>query len=149
MSDLSRILRAKVDDVQNAISTKEREIESLRAKLEVLTELLSEHESRVEPEQPVVHPRSESQSNGQLFLGGRYTNMRLTNAVRDAIRQFPTGASVPEVRDFLLKNGFRPRGENFHNSVATALIRMVGKGLTKSDGPRPIYRVISVGHPTA
>lgn len=145
MSQVSQALEKKIARVEADLAIKERElddkvqeVESLRVKLNLWRELLTEEKPPqyrdlildAQPPFSAVQPPAE-----------KYASFGLSAAVRDSLRSFPHGATATQVRDYILKHGYKPTGEHIHNSVTTALIRLIGKGVEKIQPPgeRPKY----------
>src|SRR5688500_948964 len=130
MSDIGQKIHSKIQFLQSAVSRKELEIASLRSDLvslraqidilkEVATPVAETNEDRIIQDKPAVN------GSGHVATRPKYATMNLVPAARDALYHFPHGASIPEVRDYLLHNGFEPQGENFHNSLATTIKRFL------------------------
>ena len=108
------------------VRTKERELAGLKSKLQLIEELETESESL----------------NGEVATDGKYRDTKLTEAILDAIQTIAVSAGVgtPAIAQYLLSQGFRPKGKNFKISVGTTLKRLAGKQnkitTEKKDGDR-------------
>lgn len=113
-NDRLEILKAKYEQ---EIQAKERELETLKAKLVSLRAFASESEKLGDPES----------------ASDRYAGTGLTVSILDALyRLWPEGASdkrgatAREITDYIIANGYRPptMGQGFNISIAVTLQRL-------------------------
>jgi hypothetical protein len=92
------------------VRSKEKELDALKTKLQVIQELEAESEKLEVP----------------LIANGAYRGLGLTDAVLDAvgILGVGNGVSATGVVKHLLAQGFQPKGKNFTISVGTTLKRL-------------------------
>src|SRR5712691_7804724 len=95
------------------VRTKERELSELKSKLVIIQELEAESETL----------------NGSVVADGKYQNVKLTDAVLDAVQTVGVGAGVSasNVAKHLISQGFPPNGKNFLVTVGTTLRRLANK----------------------
>jgi hypothetical protein len=106
-----------------AVDYKLAEIDAIRRKISILDELSAEADTLNMPEMPVATPPKNADENGHAF-----SPSGLTDSVLGALTAFGTKHfTPPQMRDHLLKNGFKPKGKNFGVSVGTTLKRLAAK----------------------
>ncbi len=106
-NDRLEILKAKCEQ---EIQAKEREIQTLKAKLATLQTLAQEAEKLSNPE---AEP-------------DKYANMGMTESILDAVNHLESvsvhGATASQIRDYMIAHGFNPSEENPHNfSIAVSV----------------------------
>jgi hypothetical protein len=120
------------------IETKEAEISAIRQKLMLLDELKAEADNLSLISEPIgVVP------NGSAYAGHGFSATGLTDSIVKSISWFGAKPfSPPDMREYLLKSGFKPSGKNFSVSVGTTLKRLAEqKRILKEDlNGRTVYR---------
>lgn len=95
------------------------EIRGYRAKIEELERKIA----------VIEEVKADASLDGALpGLNGRYGELGLTDAVKEALREVAPTESSPatgaQIRKHLLANGYKPRGKNFAISVGQTLSRL-------------------------
>ena len=109
------------------IETKQGEITAIRQKLSLLDELKAEADSLT------LFPTANLTENGKS-KENQFAASGLTESVIKMASWFgDMPFTPPEMRDYLLKNGFKPAGKNFSVSVGTTLKRLAERGIILSD----------------
>jgi len=120
------------------IDTKQAEIQVIRQKLALLDELKAEADDGLELFGiPTVATKSEALPDHPFAATG------LTESVMKSLSWFGTRHfTPPEMREVLLKNGFKPSGKNFSISVGTTLKRLAAreKILSETLNGKTVYR---------
>jgi hypothetical protein len=123
---------------------KEAELAELRVKIAVLDELsveageLSSVKNRDSAHgRPAGSPKLDAKLN-QAVLRSGLTNSVLIAITQDSSRLF----SPPQMRDYLLANGFKPGGKNFGVSVGTTLKRLADQGriMRETLNGKPVFK---------
>jgi hypothetical protein len=102
-----------------ALRAKKAEIEKLQQKITLLDEL--EVES------------AELKENFTLPSQGRYSDMSLTDAAYDAVKEIVGPVTIAQIKKHLLEGGFVPAGNNFAISLAKTLKRLNDKHKLETD----------------
>jgi hypothetical protein len=124
-------------------------IEAAKRKLELIEELEAEAAAEVsrKPRQELAEHTVTPLMvmNGVNINGEKYRAMALTDAVVDAVKQIGAGgATIPELRDYLLSNGLRSESQHILNTITTAIGRQAKKGNVRSERVRGKRRFFPV-----
>jgi hypothetical protein len=120
------------------IDNKQAEIAAIRQKLMLLDELKAEADSLGLFDAAITVVANTNGPKDHSFA-----STGLTDAVMNSVSYFGTRAfSPPEMRRYLLENGFKPSGKNFAVSVGTTLTRLAAreKILASVVNGRTVYR---------
>jgi hypothetical protein len=113
--DRLSLLRGKY---ANLVRAKKAEIEALEQKMALIDEL--EAESSALKDDSVLSP-------------GHYSEMRLTDAAYDAVKEIGGQVTIGQVQKYLLDGGFVPQGKHFAISLAKTLQRLHERDKLETD----------------
>ncbi len=110
------------------LRARKAEIEALEQKLALLDELEIE---------------SSALKDGSALSPAHYSEMGLTEAAYDAVKEIGSQASISQVEKHLLDGGFVPRGKHLRITLAKALQRLHAQGKLETelkDGKRRYWK---------